>query len=258
MKMKNILVIGADTCIGYTLCKKLFIDREFCVYGIYVEFNHYGNESFLYARNRNMFDYIELDNEECIKYLSNQIYDAVYWCVDVLREDNLSENKRRFCEYQHLLSSIQYRTIYFFKDKYCFLHENERVSTDDKAIIIPIPEVYGIYQTIEHIVPQIILGLTSANNEDMEDDTELISAWSLAMLLKEEKYCEIERYTLHLKGKDLITILSELNQKNFNGTDYCEQILKESNIYLVDQSMYYMLEVIDFYISNKMNYKEGK
>lgn len=255
MKTNNILVIGADTCIGYALCKRFLIDRQFCVYGINVEFNHYGNQSFKYARKRNMFEREELNKEECIQYLSSQTYNAIYWCIDILSEDNLSESKRRFYEYQQILSNIKYHTIYFFKDKYCLFHGDEKLSLFGKIIIISIPEIYGIYQTIEHIVPQIILEQKLSDDLDMEKYIELISAWSLAILLKEQMYSDIEKYTLHLKKIDLYNIISELKRKDSSDNDYCEQILQANNVGSVNQSIYYMLEAIEFYISNKMYYE---
>lgn len=256
MMGKNYLIVGADTCIGYALCKRLMIEKEFCVYGINTKFFHYGKNSFEYVFNRNVYDEAELyENSECRAYLSEKKYDAVFWCDDMWSNEESDVICGKVKRFLQILKGIEYREIIFWIDETKATAWPTEEPPAEKSKAVAIPNVYGIYQETEATVVKIIMNDSAEEFCHSEEVERFISAWSIAEAVIDNFLTDMERYTFSLPIKNLVLLLGNLKKDGIPNLRLCMELLRLDDERKTKRILYNLLEMIEFYASNEQCYR---
>jgi hypothetical protein len=255
--LKNYLIVGADTCIGYALCKRLMIEEDFCIYGINTKFNHYGNKCFQYAFNRNLYDEPEVyRNNNCRAYLLEKNYDVVFWCDAVWTDDEDTDIYDRVNQFFQIMDGIRYQRLYFWVKEQKNSDGREPELPTEKSVAIKIPNVYGIYQEKGDIIPRIILNDKAEELRSSELSEKFLSAWSIAEAVIDNNLEELQEYTFTLPLKDLVFLMEDLKKEEMFDLNFCCKFFQTDDEGKVRRIIYNLLEVIEFYISNEMYYRE--
>ena len=252
--VKKYLIVGADNCIGYALCKRLMLERELCVYGVNTRFNHYGNKSFKYALNRNVFDEVELLDNDCWAYLHKNDYDVIFWCDAVLTEHKYTNIRGKVDEFIKIMAGIRYQKIVFFINKFANIDKDRQSLPVENCILMKIPNVYGLYQDKEDIIPRIILNDRIEEYSSSETCEDFVSAWSIADAIINNHYIDLRKYTFSVRLKDLVIFFDKMKMNKTPDIEVCKKLLHINNDTKVKETIYYMLEAMEFYMSNKMCY----
>lgn len=253
---KNYLIIGSDTCIGYALCKRLMIEKEFCIYGINTKFNHYGNKCFQYAFDRNIYDEIEVyQNNSCREYLIEKKYDAIFWCDDVWAEHDNANTYRKVKKFFRIMDGINYRNLFFWVRETVNSDTIEMKLLPEKSTMIKIPNVYGIYQEKEDILPQIILNGKIEGYSYIENSEKFIAAWSIAEAVIDNNFIDLYNLTFSVSLKNLVFLLESIKKNDVSKLELYQEFLQINDLEKVKKIIYYLLEAIEFYKCNEMYYK---
>ena len=249
---KNYLIVGADTCIGYALCKRLMIEKEFCIYGINTRFSHYGNKSFQYAFNRHVYDEAEVyENVECRVYLSEKMYDVVFWCDAVWTKEEAAVICSTVTQFLQIMDGIRYQKMFFWVRE---ADGAEAKLPTDKSTVITIPNVYGIYQEKEDIIPRIIMNDRVEEFRSSEVSEKFLSAWSIAEAIIDNHYTDLDQYAFSLPIKNLVLLLEDMKKNEMPDLQVCRELLLVEDEDEARKIIYYLLEAIEFYTSNERCY----
>lgn len=257
MMFKNYLIIGADTCIGYALCKRLMIEKEFCIWGINTRFNHYGNKCFQYAFNRNVYDEVEVyENNNCRSYLMDKSYDAVFWCDAIWTEEEDAAIYSRVTRFFQIMDGIKYQKLFFWVREAENVDGVEPKLPIDKSVGIKIPNVYGIYQEKGDIIPRIILNDKTEEFCNSEAFEKFLSAWSIAEAVIDNHFTDLQEYTFSLPLKNLVLLLENMKKNEMPDFQVCRELLWTDDEGKARKIIYYLLEAIEFYTSNERYYRK--
>ena len=257
MMEKNYLIVGADTCIGYALCKRLMIEKEFCIYGINTKFLHYGKNSFQYVFNRNVYDEAELyANSECRAYLSEKKYEAVFWCDDVWSNEESSVIRGKVERFLQILGGIEYQEIIFWIDEARTAAWPAEEPPAERSRAVAIPNVYGIYQEREAAVVKIIMNDGVEEFRRSEKVEKFLSAWSIAEAIIDNCLMDLDRYTFSVPIKNLVLLLEDLKKDGIPDLRHCMELLRLDDERKTKKILYNLLEMIEFYESNEQYYSK--
>lgn len=254
---KEYLIFGADTCIGYALCKRLMTEKDFRLYGINTKFNHYGNKCFQYAFNRNIYDEIEVyQNNSCREYLMEKTYDAIFWCDDVWTEYENANIYRKVNKFFRIMDGINYRNLFFWAKETVSGDVIEIKLLPEKSTLIKIPNIYGIYQEREGIIPKIILNDKIEGYFYADNSEKFISAWSIAEAVIDNDFVDLHNYTFSVSLKNLVFLLEDIKKNDVPKLELYQQLLKINDLDKVKKIIYYLLETIEFYKCNEIYYRK--
>lgn len=257
--LKNYLIIGADTCIGYALCKRLTIEKEFCICGINTRFNHYGNKCFQYAFNRNVYDEAEVyKNNDCRLYLMDKSYDAIFWCDSIWTEDEDATICGRVTRFFQFMDGIKYKKLFFWVRETGNPDGTEPKFSADRSTAIKIPNLYGIYQERGDIIPRIILNDITEEFHSSEALEKFISAWSIAEAVIDNHFTDLQKYTFSVPLKNLVLLLEHMKKNEMLDFHSCRKLLLTDDVGKVRRIIYYLFEAIEFYTSNELYYRNNK
>lgn len=104
--------------------------------------------------------------------------------------------------------------------------------------------------------------LTQMENDKAEElrsselSEKFLSAWSIAEAVIDNNLEELQEYTFTLPLKDLVFLMEDLKKEEMFDLNFCCKFFQTDDEGKVRRIIYNLLEVIEFYISNEMYYRE--
>lgn len=256
-EQKDIVVLGDKNCLGYAISKAFSL---FPKYHVYTKVQQNLKDELTSIKQS------EINNIEKIFYC-NELFDLNARSIRGIDTDNVLD----------FILSIEAEEIVFFetytfqKDIGCKCNDDllefkknikKQLNNKIKDTWIRIPQVYGIFQESNNIIPRLILNPDEYKLSYGADDIiSLIYSMDIADFLVNEEGIDLEKRIISIDYHNLIKVIECLKLSNYNDLQNCWIYLENGQrIYLNLENMiirkfiYSILEVIEYYEINKSFY----
>ena len=154
------------------------------------------------------------------------------------------------------MDGINYRNLFFWV--------RESVNTDvtgmkllpEKSTMIKIPNIYGIYQEEENIIPRIILNDRTEEYRNSVISKKFLSAWTMAEAVVHNHFTDLNKYSFSISLKNLFFLLEDMKKNDIPDLELYQALLRINDADKVRKIIYYLLETVEFYTYNEKYYKK--